>query len=89
MKSETRIIDELKKEMQREDKVLKSISFEVRASEVTMFFEYNEPSSTDKDPHYMKHGHDPEFLDIETFENIKAQLPSLNVNYTERRDEFM
>ncbi|MCO4348571.1 hypothetical protein [Staphylococcus agnetis] len=89
MKNDTRIIEELKKELKREDKTLKSINFEVRENEVTMFFEYNEPNPLTHNHHYIKHDHDPEILDVETFEHIKAELKSLNVSYTERRDEFM
>ncbi|UEX89468.1 hypothetical protein [Staphylococcus ratti] len=89
MKSSKRIIEEVKRESQREDKALDGINFEIRENEVTMFFEYNEPSPKEKNHHYVRHDHDPEFLDVETFEKVKTELASLNIPYSERRDEFI
>ena len=89
MKKARNIIEEVKKERQREDKQLKSIHFEIRENEVTMFFEYNEPSPTQSNHHYIRHDHDPEFLDIQTFEQVKSELSTLTIHYSERRDEFI
>ncbi|UXS76597.1 hypothetical protein [Staphylococcus chromogenes] len=83
------IIEEVKTEQQREDKQLKSILFEIRENEVTMFFEYNEPSPSESNHHYVRHDPDPEFLDIETFEQVKSELSTLNIDFSERRDEFI
>lgn len=54
-----------------------------------MFFEYNEPSPSESNHHYVRHDHDPEFLDIETFEQVKSELSTLNIHFSERRDEFI
>ncbi|WP_228518220.1 hypothetical protein [Staphylococcus chromogenes] len=89
MKKAETIIEEVKTEQQREDKQLKSILFEIRENEVTMFFEYNEPSPSESNHHYVRHDHDPEFLDIETFEQVKSELSTLNIHFSERRDEFI
>ncbi|EIE3638166.1 hypothetical protein LDE09_002374 [Staphylococcus pseudintermedius] len=85
MKSASQLLEEVKNERNREDKFLCEIQFEV-----TMFFEYEEVQMATQEAHYFrKHNHDPEFLDIETFETLKKALEEEGIRYKQRRDMFM
>ncbi|MEJ7541172.1 hypothetical protein [Staphylococcus intermedius] len=90
MKNASQLLEEVKNERNREDKFLYEIQFEVRRNEVTMFFEYEEVQTTTQEAHYFKrHNHDPEILDIETFETLKKALDEEGIRYKQRRDMFM
>lgn len=90
MKSASQLLEEVKNERNREDKFLCEIQFEVRRNEVTMFFEYEEVQMATQEAYYFrKHNHDPEFLDIETFETLKKALEEEGIRYKQRRDMFM
>lgn len=89
MKSVEQLIKEVQKEQNRTDKQLESIQFEIRQNEVTMFFLYRELFVDSEQHHYIRHNHDPEFLDKETFENLKEQLMEMDIPFTERSDIFM
>ncbi|EKH7761357.1 hypothetical protein OJ624_RS11460 [Staphylococcus pseudintermedius] len=90
MKSASQLLEEVKNERNREDKFLCEIQFEVRRNEVTMFFEYEEVQMATQEAYYFrKHNHDPEFLDIETFETLKKALEEEGIRYKQRSDMFM
>ncbi len=38
---------------------------------------------------YVKHNHDPEFIDIQELNILKSELKELEIPYHERRDDFM
>jgi len=62
----------------------------VRAEQVIMFFNYNEIIDTvNEDQNYLKHNHDPEFIDIQELNTLKKELTALNISFHERRDDFM
>jgi hypothetical protein len=85
-----RILEDIKNEKQRTDKVFQDITFEVRAEQVIMFFNYNEIIDTvNEDQNYLKHNHDPEFIDIQELNTLKKELTALNISFHERRDDFM
>lgn len=85
-----RILEDIKNEKQRTDKVFQDITFEVRAEQVIMFFNYNEIIDTvNEDQNYLKHNHDPEFIDIQELNTLKKELTALNILFHERRDDFM
>ncbi|MGO1862911.1 hypothetical protein ABLV91_03990 [Staphylococcus equorum] len=55
-----------------------------------MFFNYNEIIDTvNGDQNYVKHNHDPEFIDIKELNDLKTELKKLDIPFTERRDDFM
>ena len=55
-----------------------------------MFFNYNEIIDTvNEDQNYVKHNHDPVFIDIQELNALKKELQELNIIYHERRDDFM
>lgn len=85
-----RIIEDVKKEKNRNDKIFTGATFEVRTEQVIMFFNYEEIVNTQNDNHFfVKHNHDPEFLDIQSLNSIKKELDDLRIPYNERRDDFM
>lgn len=85
-----RIVEDIKNEKQRTDKVFQDITFEIRAEQVIMFFNYNEIIDTvNEDQNYVKHNHDPVFIDIQKLNALKKELQELNIMYHERRDDFM
>ena len=85
-----RIVEDVKKEKVRTDKIFKDITFEVRAEQVIMFFNYNEIIDTvNEDQNYVKHNHDPEFIDIQQLTELKAEFKELDIPFHERRDDFM
>ncbi|MBO1220415.1 hypothetical protein [Staphylococcus nepalensis] len=85
-----RILEDIQNEKQRTDKVFQDITFEVRAEQVIMFFNYNEIIDTvNEDQNYLKHNHDPEFIDIQELNTLKKELTALNISFHERRDDFM
>ena len=52
----SRIIEDVKREKQRDDKIFKGVTFEVRTEQVIMFFNYEEIVDTQKDDQYfIKH----------------------------------
>lgn len=84
------IIEDVKKEKSRTDKIFKGVTFEVRAEQVIMFFNYNEIIDTvNEDQNYVKHNHDPEFIDMQQLTELKSEFKELNIPYHERRDDFM
>lgn len=86
----SRIIEDVKREKQRDDKIFKGVTFEVRTEQVIMFFNYEEIIDTQKDDQYfIKHNHDPEFIDIQELNALKKSLDELHISYSERRDDFM
>ncbi|GEQ00614.1 hypothetical protein BU600_12765 [Staphylococcus arlettae] len=86
----TRIIEDVKKEKNRNDKIFKGATFEVRTEQVIMFFNYDEIINTQNENHFfVKHNHDPEFLDIQSLNSVKRELDNLHIPYNERRDDFM
>lgn len=86
----SRIIEDVKQEKERNDKIFKGITFEVRTEQVIMFFNYEEIVDTQNENHYfIKHNHDPEFIDIQELNAIKKSLDEFHVLYNERRDDFM
>ncbi|MGS5040795.1 hypothetical protein ACVDHH_05345 [Staphylococcus saprophyticus] len=55
-----------------------------------MFFNYNEIIDTvNEDQNYVKHNHDPEFIDIQQLTELKAEFKELDIPFHERRDDFM
>ena len=85
-----RIIEDVKREQQRLDKVLTHIEFEIRTTQVIMFFNYDELANPKTQDHYfVKHNHDPEFIDMNMLNEIKAQLDEIQMPYSERRDDFL
>ena len=55
-----------------------------------MFFNYDEIINTQNENHFfVKHNHDPEFLDIQSLNSVKRELDNLHIPYNERRDDFM
>ncbi|MBI5975805.1 hypothetical protein HHH54_09395 [Staphylococcus sp. H16/1A] len=89
MKSVNQLVEAVKAEHNRTDKRLESIQFEIRHEEVTMFFEYQEPEVNHSEHHFIKHNHDPERMDMETFEAVKKHIEELGITCHERRDIFM
>lgn len=90
MNQVSRIIEDVKQEKERNDKIFKGITFEVRTEQVIMFFNYEEIVDTQNENHYfIKHNHDPEFIDIQELNAIKKSLDEFHVLYNERRDDFM
>ncbi|ARJ51529.1 hypothetical protein [Staphylococcus lutrae] len=89
MKSVTQLLEEIKEERNRQDKFLSEIRFEIRINEVTMFFEYEEVQTPQADHYFIRHHHDPEVLDIETFEKLKKALDNEGIRYKQRKDMFM
>ena len=85
-----RIIEDVKKEKNRNDKIFQDITFEIRTEQVIMFFNYNEIIDTvNGNQNYVKHNHDPEFIDIKELNDLKTELKKLDIPFTERRDDFM
>ncbi|MGD6885605.1 hypothetical protein [Staphylococcus shinii] len=85
-----RIIEDVKVEKKRTDKIFQDVTFEVRAEQVIMFFNYNEIiDNINGNQIYVKHNHDPEFIDIQELNLLKSELKELEVPYHERRDDFM
>jgi len=85
-----KIIEDVKQEKKRTDKIFQDITFEVRAEQVLMFFNYNEIiDNVNGDQNYVKHNHDPEFIDIQQLNQLKSELKELDVPFHERRDDFM
>jgi membrane protease subunit (stomatin/prohibitin family) len=86
----SRIIEDVKREKQRDDKIFKGVTFEVRTEQVIMFFNYEEIVDTqNQDQYFIKHNHDPEFIDIQELNALKKSLDELHIAYSERRDDFM
>lgn len=86
----TQIIEDIKVEKKRSDKIFTGITFEIRSEQVIMFFNYDEIiDNVEGDQVYVKHNHDPEFIDTNKLRHIKQQLEGINVEYTERRDDFL
>ena len=71
-----RIVEDIKSEKQRTDKVFQDITFEIR-------------DTVNEDQNYVKHNHDPVFIDIQELNALKKELQELNIIYHERRDDFM
>ncbi|SCS49617.1 hypothetical protein [Staphylococcus caeli] len=85
-----KIIEDVRQEKKRTDKIFQDITFEVRAEQVLMFFNYNEIiDNVNGDQNYVKHNHDPEFIDIQQLNQLKSELKELDVPFHERRDDFM
>ncbi len=89
MKSVAQLLTEVKEERNREDKKLIEIQFEVRNEQVTMFFEYEKEQATQDNHYFIRHHHDPEFLDMETFELLKEALDDEGIRHKQRRDVFL
>lgn len=85
-----RILATVKAEKDRTDKNFKGIEFNIRQNEVVMIFNYDETvDNVEDDPHYIKHNKDPEWLDLDELEKVQKGLKEENINFIERRDDFM
>lgn len=85
-----RIIKTVKAEKNRSDKHFKGIEFNIRQNEVVMIYNYDETvNNVKQDPHYIRHNKDPEWLNLDELELIQKSLREENINFIERRDEFM
>jgi len=85
-----RIIEDVKKEKARTDKIFQDITFEIRAEQVLMFFNYKEiVDNVNDNQYYVKHNHDPEFIDIQALNALKTEFKKLDISFHERRDDFM
>ncbi|WP_436861343.1 hypothetical protein [Staphylococcus caeli] len=85
-----KIIEDVKQEKKRTDKIFQDITFEVRAEQVLMFFNYDEIiDNVNGDQNYVKHNHDPEFIDIQQLNQLKTELKKIDIPFHERRDDFM
>lgn len=85
-----RIIEDVKREKNRTDKVLTHIEFEIRIEQVIMFFNYDDLASSNQQDHYfVKHNHDPEFIDMNMLNDIKSALKEMHMPFSERRDDFL
>ncbi|MCG3413268.1 hypothetical protein K0018_09430 [Staphylococcus massiliensis] len=84
-----RIVGEIKKEQAREDRIFKSLELNYRKNEVIMFFKYDEATQSDRSHHYIRHDHDPEFIDFEDIDLIIEEIKAMHIPYDVRRDEFM
>ncbi|WP_436853578.1 hypothetical protein [Staphylococcus caeli] len=85
-----KIIEDVKQEKKRTDKIFQDITFEVRAEQVLMFFNYDEIiDNVNGDQNYVKHNHDPEFIDIQQLNQLKGELKKIDIPFHERRDDFM
>ena len=85
-----RIIEDVKKEKARTDKIFQDITFEIRAEQVLMFFNYKEiVDNVNDNQYYVKHNHDPEFIDIQALNALKTEFKKLDISFHERRDVFM
>ena len=81
-----RIVEDIKSEKQRTDKVFQDITFEIRAEQVIMFFNYNEIIDTvNEDQNYVKHNHDPVFIDIQELNALKKSYKS-SILYTMKEE---
>lgn len=90
MEQVTRIIEDVKNEKKRTDKIFEGITFETRAEQVLMFFNYSEiVDNISGNQYYVKHNHDPEFIDIQELNQLKEGLQKLDIPFNERRDVFM
>lgn len=85
-----RIIESVKKEKERTDKLFQGILFEKRGKEIVMFFEYEEVVDNVSDKHhFIRHNHDPEWVEKKMLPEIKEGLAHLNVTYRCRKDDFI
>lgn len=85
-----RIIEDVKREKERTDKLLKGIVFEVRGEDITMFFEYEQIiDNVTEDQNFVRHHHDPEWVSREEMTSLQKELDELNVKNQVRKDLFI
>lgn len=86
-----RIMEKVKIESNREDKVFRGIEFNVRENQVVMNYIYDELSSvmSEQSGHYMPHGEDPVFIGEEEMKMLIEKLRDKNIHFTIRKDEFI
>ncbi|MDY5059496.1 hypothetical protein [Staphylococcus simulans] len=90
MSKAKRIIEDVKREKERRDKLFQGILFEKRGKEIVMFFEYEEVVDNVSDNHhFIRHNHDPEWVDKSMLPELKEGLEDLNVTYHCRKDIFI
>ncbi len=90
MSNTKRILEDVKREKERKDKILKGIVFEKRGKEILMFFEYRQVvDNVSGNQHFIRHHHDPEWVDESMMQSLTKGLDELNVRYQLRKDVFI
>lgn len=86
-----RIMEKVKNESNRRDKVFTGVEFNVRGDQVVMNYIYDEFSSrtSEQSGHYMPHGEDPAFIGEEEMKMLIEKLQDKNIHFVIRKDDFI
>ncbi|MCE5037763.1 hypothetical protein [Staphylococcus auricularis] len=84
------LIEIVKREQKRTDKMFQALSLERRGDEVVVFFNYEETVDNElDDPHFIQHHHDPVFLTGSDLDKLINELNQIGTAYELRDDVFM